>query len=44
MSDSPQNVFRHQDKSPDELFYLQLSFVTHIDEGAIAVVEKRGNP
>lgn len=27
-----------QDESPDELFYLQPRFVTHIDDGAIAAV------
>lgn len=38
MSDLRQNAFRRQDESPDELFYRQPRFVTHIDEGAIAAV------
>ncbi len=38
MDDLPENAFRRQDESPDELFYRQPRFVTHIDEGAIAAV------
>lgn len=34
----PQNAFRRQDESPDELFYRQPRFVTHIDDAAIAAV------
>lgn len=34
----PPNAFRRQDETPDELFYRQPRFVTHIDDGAIAAV------
>jgi SAM-dependent methyltransferase len=34
----PNPLFRRQDETPDELFYRQPRFVTHIDEGAIAAV------
>ncbi|CAA9568215.1 MAG: hypothetical protein AVDCRST_MAG86-1280 [uncultured Truepera sp.] len=34
----PRNAFRRQDESPDELFYRQPRFVTHIDDGAIGAV------
>ncbi|WP_293913556.1 methyltransferase domain-containing protein [Deinococcus sp.] len=33
-----QDLFYRQDEMPDELFYRQPRFVTHIDEGAIAAV------
>ncbi len=38
VSDLPANAFRRQDETPDEQFYRQPRFVTHIDEGAIAAV------
>ncbi|PNY79504.1 methyltransferase domain-containing protein [Deinococcus koreensis] len=38
MDDLPPAAFRRQDESPDELFYRQPRFVTHIDEGAIGAV------
>lgn len=38
MSKLPRNAFRRQDESPDELFYRQPRFVTHIDDGAIKAV------
>ena len=39
MSDSiPLDAYRRADESPDELFYAQPRFVTHIDAGAIAAV------
>lgn len=38
MSDLAQNALRRQDESPDERFYRQPRFVTHIDEGAITAV------
>jgi SAM-dependent methyltransferase len=34
----PPEAFRRQDESPDEKFYEQPRFVTHIDDGAIAAV------
>lgn len=34
----PPGAFRRYDESPDEEFYRQPRFVTHIDEGAIAAV------
>lgn len=34
----PPGAFRRYDESPDEEFYQQPRFVTHIDEGAIAAV------
>ncbi len=37
-SDLPENAFRRADETPDELFYRQPRFVTHIDAGAIAAV------
>ena len=33
-----QNGFERQDESPDERFYAQPRFVSHIDAGAIAAV------
>lgn len=38
MTDLPEDAFRRADETPDELFYLQPRFVTHIDAGAIAAV------
>ncbi|MFC4453994.1 methyltransferase domain-containing protein [Deinococcus sonorensis] len=38
MTDLPSTAFRRQDETPDEQFYRQPRFVTHIDEGAIAAV------
>lgn len=38
ISDLPANAFRRQDETPDEQFYREARFVTHIDEGAIAAV------
>lgn len=38
MDDLPLTAFRRADESPDELFYRQPRFVTHIDAGAIAAV------
>lgn len=38
MDDAPDSTFRRQDETPDELFYRQPRFVTHIDEGAISAV------
>lgn len=43
MDESPSNTlpsaaFRRQDEAPDELFYRQPRFVTHIDAGAIVAV------
>ncbi len=38
VSKLPRNAFRRQDESPDELFYRQPRFVTHIDDGAIGAV------
>ncbi|WP_309570354.1 methyltransferase domain-containing protein [Deinococcus sp.] len=38
MDDLPAAAFRRADESPDELFYRQPRFVTHIDAGAIAAV------
>lgn len=40
VSKLPRNAFRRQDESPDELFYRQPRFVTHIDDGAIAAVTR----
>ncbi len=34
----PPDAYRRADESPDELFYAQPRFVTHIDAGAIAAV------
>ena len=34
----PEEAFRRYDEAPDEEFYLQPRFVTHIDERAIAAV------
>ncbi|WP_458094304.1 class I SAM-dependent methyltransferase [Roseomonas sp. WA12] len=36
--DLPPEAFRKADSSPDDLFYQQPRFVTHIDDGAIAAV------
>ncbi len=36
--DLPEAAFAKHDSSPDELFYAEPRFVTHIDEGAIAAV------
>ena len=38
MNDLPEDAFRRADEAPDELFYRQPRFVTHIDAGAIAAV------
>ncbi len=38
MTDLPEDAFRRADETPDELFYRQPRFVTHIDAGAIAAV------
>ncbi len=38
MTRFPNNAFRRQDETPDELFYRQPRFVTHIDDAAIAAV------
>ena len=38
MSDLPRDAFRRYDETPDELFYRQPRFVTHIDDAAIAAV------
>lgn len=38
MDDLPATAFRRADESPDELFYRQPRFVTHIDAGAVAAV------
>ncbi len=38
MNDLPHAAFRRQDETPDEQFYQQPRFVTHIDEGAIGAV------
>lgn len=38
MDSLPPAAFRRQDETPDELFYRQPRFVTHIDEGAIRAV------
>ncbi len=38
MSDFPEGAFRRQDETPDEQFYRQPRFVTHIDDGAIQAV------
>ena len=34
----PSTAFRRQDETPDEDFYRQPRFVTHIDDGAIGAV------
>ncbi|MFC6667545.1 hypothetical protein ACFP9V_20805 [Deinococcus radiopugnans] len=34
----PRDAFRRADETPDEQFYRQPRFVTHIDAGAIAAV------
>lgn len=38
MTRFPKGAFRRQDETPDELFYRQPRFVTHIDDAAIAAV------
>lgn len=38
MADFPPDAFRRLDESPDELFYREPRFVTHIDEAAVAAV------
>lgn len=38
MDPLPSELFRRLDETPDELFYRQPRFVTHIDPGAIAAV------
>lgn len=38
MDDLPSAAFRRQDETPDEQFYRQPRFVTHIDDAAIAAV------
>ncbi|ULH17786.1 methyltransferase domain-containing protein (plasmid) [Deinococcus sp. KNUC1210] len=38
MPDLPSAAFRRQDETPDEQFYQQPRYVTHIDDGAIAAV------
>jgi SAM-dependent methyltransferase len=38
MDELPATAFRRQDESPDEHFYRQPRFVTHIDVGAVAAV------
>jgi hypothetical protein len=38
MDDPPASAFRRQDETPDEHFYRQPRFVTHIDGDAIAAV------
>ncbi|WP_246580777.1 methyltransferase type 11 [Deinococcus aestuarii] len=38
MSKLPRGAFRRLDETPDELFYRQPRFVTHIDDAAIAAV------
>ncbi|MEF2277436.1 methyltransferase domain-containing protein [Deinococcus sp. YIM 134068] len=38
MSDLPRGAFRRVDETPDEEFYRQPRFVTHIDDTAIAAV------
>ena len=38
LDDLPRAAFRRQDETPDELFYRQPRFVTHIDDGAIQAV------
>lgn len=38
MDDLPPAAFRRADETPDELFYRQPRFVTHIDDGAIQAV------
>lgn len=38
MADFPPDAFRRLDESPDELFYREPRFVTHIDEAAIGAV------
>ena len=38
MTGLPHDAFRRYDETPDELFYRQPRFVTHIDDAAIAAV------
>lgn len=38
MDELPSTAFRRQDETPDERFYRQPRFVTHIDAGAVAAV------
>ncbi len=38
MTKLPETAFRRADETPDERFYQQPRFVTHIDAGAIAAV------
>lgn len=38
MTELPDNFFDRQDESPDELFYEQPRFVTHIDDATIAAL------
>ena len=38
IAELPEDAFRRADETPDELFYRQPRFVTHIDAGAIAAV------
>ena len=38
MTRFPKGAFRRHDETPDELFYRQPRFVTHIDDAAIAAV------
>ena len=38
MTGLPRDAFRRYDETPDELFYRQPRFVTHIDDAAIAAV------
>ena len=38
MSELPEDAFRRADETPDELFYREPRFVTHIDDAAIAAV------
>jgi hypothetical protein len=38
MSHPPAEAFRRYDESPDQLYYVQPRFVTHLDEAAIAAV------
>ena len=38
MTDLPEDAFRRADETPDELFYREPRFVTHIDDAAIAAV------
>lgn len=38
LSDLPPGAFRKDDPTPDDRFYVQPRFVTHIDDGAVAAV------